>query len=520
MELTFMECRKILNTLPTGYYCGRKVPTELDKTADTSFYSMLTDTITISFLQIAKAVEKCAEEANKETAVRSMLYHELSHAILTPTNMYNNHSSKSASDETIRDILNIFEDERIETLLGDYYMDVNFKRQTYNMNGLSEGEIPPVDVNDPRDIFYTLVRFRYGEPDLLKEVRDIITKYSAINRNTEFYSNNGTASYVTSIIKLWDKINKRVTEKATADMKQDKRTLKKLLDSVDKSKPCSKSAPTDEEGEGEGEPIDGATPAVGKGTLTSKQAQELAKRVLSNKAENNPNLTPTQREQLAKARKAIEILIANFNRKNSGGNGYNAYSGIFNSRSTARDDYKYFDRIAQANGNNTFGTCHLSLVIDKSGSFYRNDNIVNAFLIMLSDIERKTPNFSLDVAFINTQFQRCKSVNDRRIKSGGGNCIPENITALLNDMQKPNSYNYTIILFDGDAMSDDWDKRSEKIARFRKLDRPNTCLITDEDNEKYIPNGQRFRKTKVIVTSEYANKLIENVVSAFHKMFS
>ena len=149
MELTFGECKKILDTLPLGYYCGRRIAVELDKEEATSFYSPAEDKIVVSLPIIQKGLESVTNEAEKETAIRSMLYHEVSHAILTPIKIFD-----YIRGEEGRYVFNVFEDERIETVLNDYYMDVNFKQQLFNIMG----ETPNVDVNDPRSVFYSVVR--------------------------------------------------------------------------------------------------------------------------------------------------------------------------------------------------------------------------------------------------------------------------------------------------------------------------------------------------------------------------
>ena len=58
-----------------------------------------------------------------------MLYHELSHVILTPRTIF------VRRNEEERDIINIFEDERIETLLQKFYIKVDFKDFVKQFNG-------------------------------------------------------------------------------------------------------------------------------------------------------------------------------------------------------------------------------------------------------------------------------------------------------------------------------------------------------------------------------------------------
>ena len=123
MELSYAKCETILNTLPIGFYTGRRINTTLDAKAETSFYSPTEDKIVVSYPIIAHRCQKISEGVNEEEAVRGMLYHEVSHAILTPS--------------TLRPStpINIFEDERIESKLRNYYHGVDFRKQLYDICG-------------------------------------------------------------------------------------------------------------------------------------------------------------------------------------------------------------------------------------------------------------------------------------------------------------------------------------------------------------------------------------------------
>ncbi len=521
MELTFGECKKILDILPLGYYCGRKIAVELDKEEATSFYSPAEDKIVVSLPIIQKGLESIANEAEKETAIRSMLYHEVSHAILTPVRIFDYIGSEEG-----KYVFNVFEDERIETVLNDYYMDVNFKQQLFNI----VGETPNVDVNDPRNVFYSVVRYRYGKKEWTDMVAELIRQYSQINRNSDADwckpREQRIDSYYYDIIDLWKQIKKDIADKSTpndeSNFEQAEQDLSDLLPNVEKGKatpvPNDKAETTNKsskEDSGESaETEENADAEIGESARNDLKNQ--ISKILNNKCSNSPKMT----SRLNQFQKTLEMLIANFHKKNSNGNGYGAYSGVFNPRSVGREDYKYFDRKASVNGNNKYGTCHLNLVIDNSGSFYYNESIVNGILAILSDVERRNPDFYLDVSFIGEQMTTCQNVRERSIKCGGGNTIPEDFTARMTKLQKTNSYNYNIVLFDGDALSDAWSCNFKKKCKlFHQIDQSQTCLITDSENSNYI-DSYRFTKAKVIVTEDYTGKLIENIERAFAIMFN
>ena len=125
MELSFAKCESIISTLPIGFYTGRRIPVTLEKDAETSFYSPMEDKIIVSYPIIQQRCQQISGNCDEEEAVRSMLYHEVSHAILTPTN--------DQLDNCFQ--VNVMEDERIETVLRHYYHGVNFLQQLYDVHG-------------------------------------------------------------------------------------------------------------------------------------------------------------------------------------------------------------------------------------------------------------------------------------------------------------------------------------------------------------------------------------------------
>ena len=232
---------------------------------------------------------------------------------------------------------------------------------------------------------------------------------------------------------------------------------------------------------------------------------------------NQPNLNEAQITQLNDFQKTVETIIGNFNKRNSGGSGINSYSGVFNPRAVARKDYRYFERSMSTQGNNKFGTCHLNLFIDCSGSFHRNVPITNGILRVLTEIERKNRNFSLDVVFINHELHVCESVAERTLQAWGSNAIPDNIKEIILKLQKPQTCNYNIILFDGDAICEDYNPKTN-CQRFSAFDMKQTTLITDPDNKKYM--NPEFTASKVIITKNYTNELIKHITNALMIAFS
>lgn len=479
MEMSFAKCESIINTLPIGYYAGRRVKVNLEKEVSTSFYSPMEDMIVISYPIIETRLKQAAEGCDEEEAVRSMLYHEVAHAILTPADNLRNSMQ-----------VNVFEDERIESVLRHYFHNVNFRQQLYDLYG---GHAPKAD--SAEKAYYNAVRFGLGTAAVQKEVNRMLKEYAPIMRSTDRWDDTPCCrAYEDDIYRLWRLIEKE---------------FGKEPDAFNEKKGGS-------EGDGEGED-EGLSAGAEEGEEMMGDpheveiSQEKLQKMVGASLGSHPNLDDAKVAQLNDFQHKIEVIIGNFNKKNKGGSGINTYSGVFNPRAVARKDYRYFERAMTTQGNNKFGTCHLNLIIDCSGSFYDNEDLTNGILAILSEVERKNRNFTMDVAFINHEFRLCHSVRERKMVADGGNAIPENMKEILMSLQKPQTCNYNIVLFDGDAICQgDYGKDKRKI--FRVFDMKQTTLITDSDNEKYM--SPPFTSTKVVVTDKYTDELIDNIIRA------
>ena len=505
MELTFAKCESIVNTLPIGFYTGRRIGITIDKDTETSFYDPMEDKIVVSYPIIAMRMKQTPEgTCDEEEAVRSMLYHEVSHAILTPASELRNSFQ-----------LNCMEDERIETVLRHYYHGVDFRKQLLDIHG---GHIP--QAKDAQSAFFNAVRFGLGTGKVQKEVNRIINKYAKMNRSTRRWENHseryGAGYYEDEVDDLYNLVRKEFKahpEEFQPQGGSGEGKPQKMDKMGNTTKPNGKKQANEcetENGEGEnGEPEESES-YKGEPHECELTPDEVKKMVGASLG-GHPDLDEAQVAKLAEFQKTVEMIIGNFNKKNKGGSGINAYSGVFNPRAVVRKDYRFFERAMTTQGNNKFGTCHLNLIIDSSGSFSPNVPLTNGILAVLSEIERKNRNFSMDVAFINHDFHLCETVRERKMVANGGNAIPENMKEILMKLQKPNTCNYTIVLFDGDAICQGLRCRDpDKV--FGVFDMKQTTLITDPDNEQYM--NPPFTSTKVVVTQNYTEELIDHIIHA------
>lgn len=488
MDVPVATIKSIAESLPIGLYAKRRIPVAIDEEEPTSYYNPVSDEIVISSSIIQEGLKHVHKKSELETAIRSMLYHEVSHAILTPNKL------------KMTDWLNIFEDERIETILSDYFLDTDFKKQILNINGFKSLDEVPNPAPSAMSTFYSVVRFGIGEKRFVDRVDEIIKKYAKLTSSSDLWS---TYYYVDEVKNLYREI--------TGEEPPEERMMTVIpapFDEMDgdmeegegEGSPMPTGGEDDEEKDGdakEGKPFHGRT-----NPLNEKEIDKIIKNTFITNKYIDTKLTDE-----------LSMILENFSKKNNSGSALAGYSGTFNARAVVREDYKYFERKASVNGSNKFGTFHLNLFIDESGSFYRSETTMNTLLRSLTDIERKNPNFTLDVVFCGISERVVKDKRHRIFKAEGGNRLDKKTYDIYRKLQKPNTYNYNIACFDGDACSDG----GISDHGFGAFDHNNCVIISDRDNERYI--SRDVHSARVIYTRNYTDELIKNVTDALEKAF-
>lgn len=441
-DVSFALVEGIVKSLPIGYYAKRNVYVECDKKVECSFYDPLRDSITISYLQIARGLKNSKQTT--ESTIRAMVYHELSHAIATPRELEMN------------DIINVFEDERIETLFAGYYMDVDFKQNVREINNWDG--ITKADPNDPFSVFYHAIRYR----DTTSKINEKIEKQLSISLDSDIWHIEHSASY------LWELIT------------------------GEKYHPEKYSSPSLQEIQGEG-----------------KERGIKSDGELKNGKRKNPfdfkGLSIQRDESFTQS---VAILFENFNKK-CGGSAVQTYSGVFNPRNVARNDYRYFDRIARNVGNNKFGAIHLNLFLDCSGSFAQNETATNQVLKALAEMETQYKFFDFTVIACAIG-QKILDKSSRVIKCGGGTQLTSDIFSQFRQVQKQNCMNYNIVMYDGDA--------APVGKSFSAFSKPNCFIISEEQNKRYI--NRDVKNAKVVYSENYVDELKDNVLKALQLALS
>lgn len=483
MIYSFTEVRKKLNELPVGYYAFARIPISLSEDEETSYYNPKENAIVISYpiirqgLENAEKAHEMTEEQN-ESAVRAMLYHEISHAILTPKKL------------KMTNVLNIFEDERIESVLANYYLDVNFKENARFIN-----DWVPHKPENAMDEFYQTVRFRYNDDvTLTNQVSAIIRAY----QNMDSTSNYNIRAYERDVSNFYNSIaEKYPPELRTPEVSNEKTgSAGSELSEEEKEKLREEAK----------ELLSELSPELIR-TSPKKRVKDLC----SSLEATHDRLTVTT-DNYINYYKRFDILCQNFNRRCSGGSAIQTYSGRINPRQVERNDYRYFERISTNYGNNQYGALNLNLFIDVSGSFWKSEEEVNTILKALEEIERKyfkIFQFNLVTCQVG---ERIINKNARRILTGGGNDLDDNIHEIYRKLQNPQRSNYNIVLFDGDAFTDSPRPIEKRKENFRAFNHTNTFIISDPDNKSAIETY--CKNAKKVFTYDYVQDLFTNIINA------
>lgn len=470
MTITYLQTESILKTLPIGYYLNRNISVKLANT-ESSYYAPMTDEIVISFQQIDTCISNIDEtlKLDLEQAVRCMLYHELSHALLTPKSL------------RMTRIVNIFEDERIETLLKSFYMNVDFKTNVKLINGF-KGEI----ATDFDGAFYHLVRYRQGPISFLERVKSIITKFQMLENkaSTSRIHDRLTAEYEVAIENLYEDYKRYCTNLSNAASRADQPSnisdiLTTLLDDEQLI-------------DGVGESADDIPLEIIKQRVAGITSQLADKQLMS----------------------TISATLLNANKLQAhNSSAINSYSGRFDIRSTARDDYKYFVQKNRQGNVKAYGKIHMNLFIDESGSFANSVDAINKLLYALTVLEKQYSDFDFTLITCG-DGQRIRQKRDRFFNVSGGNNLTQEIFSQYASVQERGSLNVNLICFDGDAYSDDYGCKNRNT--FAAFNHDNCMIISDKYNEKNI--RQNAPRAKQVFTKNYASELLQHVTAAIKQL--
>ena len=548
MQLTKELLQHYINKVPIGYYVGRNVDVSIGDKDDT-YFDLVKGTIVISYPTIKDNARLIRTDADAEKSVRHLIFHELSHALLTPRILH------------IDMVLNVFEDERIESILKNYYLDTDFKAFVKKLNGFKNQ--PP---ENEWDAWYQLVRYRRGPVYFLSRVHEIIDDYThldiAVSRiDTEIRSS--IRNYETEVNHLYEEFVKWYNQTNPSDLKIDK-SLKDLMQNGDgDSQSSDRNNQQTQGGTGLSKADDNQSNNSENGL--EKVLQKLLESLKDNKKDllmevpkvddkankfanvnsieaidvnegdyddlytiiddsddkaggvwHRPGKDDDKAKQ--KADKAVFDMIDSLisllktTRKNNGSS-IAAYSGVINPRNVIRDDYKYFMQQNRKGHASVYSKMHLNMFIDCSASFKDNDEKVNTLLWALTKFERAVPDFSYDLISCGVG-QKLRPKYNRTQSSYDGTVLTDDIFDMFKKQQFTNAVNMNIVLYDGKVNHLHKYKTTGKRieSNWEAFNNVNTVIIVDDSNEeavnKFCPLAHK------IISKDYVEELYKNTYAA------
>lgn len=510
-------CQDVLKTLPVGYYLGHPVSLRLDPTGNTTYIELDCERVTVSYNNICAALKNASDDIDPEPIIRALLYHEISHALLTPRCLFSSITFsfidkccsryKNRADRAkyiwnhFHDIINIFEDERIETTCRNYYMNVDFKRLMILLNGDPKNFMN----RDPLGKFFALVRYRIGTEAQLNTVSTIIKDFCGYT-----YTMPHCENYAKSIIKLFASILPSNFLHSPTDNEQNN----------DAMQDAQKNGSVQDD---QNDDTEDQTPPA---PLTDDQVDAIAQ-AIEEKLKACP--IDVEKSQLKKAFKTLStnreaaairaqfehVVQTALNRHKAQSSGSLGYSGRIDPRSVANKDYRWFAKKSQGSSVKRFSKIQFNLFCDDSGSFCSSRLKMNAVILALKELAATNHDIQVKVIHCGNGI----TVPDQEspwLQCCNSSYFDGNISRIYKEAQQPDATNINMVVFDGEfgALKD-----ITKDKAFGVFNHPNCIIVSDTENEeafnKYAPQAR-----KTFIGYRYADIFISQLLDQVGRLLA
>lgn len=505
MQITYNQVKKLLDTLPIGYYLGHSIPpVKLSKESNSTYINQITEEITVSFQNVHTMLQNAPDDIDVESVVRGLLYHEVSHAVLTPAVKFTvegvnfNRSNfsfafykiKSAYEKKFRqrfyfrdckDLFNIVEDERIETLLKDYYLNVDFRKNVVLLNGITDPE-KELENADFLKRFFLVCRYHVGTQEELSLLKNVIS-------NSKKVTNKSEASEFRDYMDNIDNLAVAVLNNVKIPSNQDDQNQK----SFDNKK--------SKDGQQNATPSPVEISDLFKDTPSMRKEAGEIKGVLK-------KITTNQKAANC-ADRLNRIITAAMNKRKMRSGAHTAYAGNIDPRLCANNDYRWFTKKATTGNGKRFDKININLFCDNSGSFYKDEDNLNGLIVTLLKLAEQNKDLTVTTTHINKSIRR-GTKEDMFVHCNGGTELDDSIKTIYPSLQKPNATNWNVVVFDG------YCRRPENFSVFNH---PNVIMVVDDSNKPTIETYCPQTRSKII-TGDYAKEFEQTVLSLLEQALS
>ena len=572
------KTQDILATLPIAHYLRvSTIKVNFDESTPTSYLDISTFEITISFRNIIDAINNSGKKENEiddlflEKTIRALLYHEVSHAILTPIHAKVRAEENHRKHNYIIDgtLLNIIEDERIETILKHYYHNVNFKENIRNICQF---------IKEPKNFkhfVFNAFRFRYSnyKPNEVKAIVETFLEDSK-NINADNFRKYGQDE---SLVELGEKALRKLkalydeylaqkeqeqqeqqnNSDESSDSKEENSNEEQETEHTNEEDSQSEESEEDSQEDNDSQSEDDDKSEEGKDEDTEEDEEqeneeeqessgffgdeededveidseelealqakvEDVVRTLEHVSKHWQGKTVSLQEISADKEAKVELLKILGKSKGFGTQKAPAqygYNGRFSPKKYAtdfNDSCKWFKKKDYSNtGINTNKNAKkvLNIWLDNSGSFFWNDVAVNKILKSLYELEKMDNSFTFNLIKVSEGFTETSGDN-RTSQSNGGNEFSKSDADKFYKKYNPTQKEQNIILFDGAIFS--------YVREYYALDSFNnnrSVFIIENSNATGIKTYCSKAKEIIIENSKYADRLKENIIKAVNYLF-
>lgn len=505
--------------LPKNYYVdSNNLQFETSDNAQTSYYDPTNNKIVISFNNVLEALQKMNNNELGIDAfdkiVRGLVYHELSHAFLTPLNLYDNVQYElSYASFATTDVINIVEDFRIETTLENYYMNTDFNaNRRLILNAPNDLEM----LSDFTAYVFGILRCDKIDTNANKYISHFKIRACKINK-TDNLIESQTALLIDNLHKLFMSYqNNKQQQLPNKQQKNGADTSDDINDAKNSSNNAQQNNPKTFESE---QPQD-AQP------LNNEERKQIKKALsdhLQEKRYNKNGGSIRSRKDRYKLAYVDSALVATLSAIIGRAQGFGSadayksfgYSGGFDTRGYIRDMQRKdetFKRFSNKSGDNVRDkkqTKILNILLDNSSSFSNNDRKTSIILKTLARIEKITA-FKFNLYIFSYDIHKIERDDERA--SYSTTCTiafrENDYTRLLKEMTQEK----TIFLVDGSYYTG-----AQVEKNLKALDSKNTFIISDYANETTL---NKMRLSKIVLTDAYVDELEKNIVRAFKALFN
>lgn len=505
MQVTYNQVKKILDTLPIGYYLGHSIPpVKLSKDSDSTHIDQTTEEITVSFRNVQTMLKNAPDDIDVESVVRGLLYHEVSHAVLTPVMTFKEDFTsfifcyggtyqlftvlrrayykkfKCQLPLTApKDIINIVEDERIETLLKDYYLNVDFRKNVVLLNGIADPE-KELENADLIKRLFLVCRYHVGTQEELKFLTNLLINWKTISNKTY---DGSIGLYLDDIDSFAIAVLENVKKPTQQDSQQ---------------QPDNKEPKDDQQTD----------------TPSPFEIPDLFK--------DNPNMKrdpgeirdelrklSTNQEAASCADRLNRIITTAMNKRKMRSGAHTAYAGNIDPRLCGNNDYRWFTKKSTTGNGKRFDKININLFCDNSGSFMDDEDNLNGLIVTLLKLAEQNKDLTVTTTHINKSIRR-GTKEDMFVHCNGGTVLDDSIKTIYPSLQKPNATNWNVVVFDGYC---------NKPENFTVFNHPNVIMVVDDSNRTTINTYCPQTRSKII-TGNYAKEFEHTVLSLLEQALS